>query len=264
MAKSRAKVVLWHLAMAGAGLGASAAWHWQRRWGATVAEQRAVLPGDSLVPQPGLQATRAVGIDAPPSAVWPWLAQIGKDKAGFYCGGPSRRVPPSGEDQASVIVPEWQGVAPGDSVRLTESVELTVDLVEPRRALVLGNPARDGHADVDPAFDFSWAFVLEPEGPAGTRLVARERYAWTKWPVGLALKAFAWVSFTLGRAMLVGVKRLAEQAWLSELSGTAIGDPIGSSAAPSAAAPAGAGPAAAGGGTDTGTAAGAGPDGEAA
>ena len=42
------------------------------------------LPGDGVVPGATAQQTRAIGIDAPAERVWPWLAQIGQDRAGFY------------------------------------------------------------------------------------------------------------------------------------------------------------------------------------
>ncbi|MDR2379237.1 MAG: hypothetical protein LBD70_07435 [Bifidobacteriaceae bacterium] len=204
MAKRKGKVVLGHLLMAGAGVGALAAWRWQLRWGATIAEQRCVLPGDQLIPQPVLQATRAIGIDAPPREVWPWLVQIGADKAGFY--------------SCDRLEPEWQNLAVGDLVKLAESVCLGVAESDDGRALVLssalgarpGGPVRD--------FSFSWAFVLEPEGPAGTRLVARERYAWTKWRTGLAVKAANWISFATTRRILAGVRDRAERSWRDQVT----------------------------------------------
>ena len=75
--------------LAGAGVaGAAAAFlvyrHWHQRWGATADEVHGLLPGDAVVPVPRFQATRAVTIDAPPEAVWPWLVQIGRGRAGFY------------------------------------------------------------------------------------------------------------------------------------------------------------------------------------
>ena len=51
--------------------------------GATPAEIAEVLPGDALVPDAQFKATRAISIDAPPEAVWPWLVQVGCLRAGF-------------------------------------------------------------------------------------------------------------------------------------------------------------------------------------
>ena len=53
--------------------------------GARPATRRtATLPGDELIPTPNIVATRAVEIDAPPSAVWPWLVQMGPGRGGAY------------------------------------------------------------------------------------------------------------------------------------------------------------------------------------
>jgi hypothetical protein len=194
-----------------------AAWRWQLRWGATAAEQRAVLQGDQLVPQPSLQATRATGIAAPPKAVWPLLLQLGQDRAGFYTYDwlERRRARGAGglDGRGQVCEP----VAAGGPVQLADSLELRVAACEEERALVLTNlPA--GEDEPPPAFEFVWEFVLEPEGPTGTRLVVRERYMWPKWRIGLAIKAVAWVSFVMSRAMLIGIKRRAERAWRTDLA----------------------------------------------
>ena len=53
-------------------------------WGATDAELARTLPGDELVPQPRIETTRAITINASPAEVWPWLAQIGYHRAGWY------------------------------------------------------------------------------------------------------------------------------------------------------------------------------------
>jgi hypothetical protein len=53
-------------------------------WGATPAEVGEQLPGDELAPHPLSISTRAITIAAPPSAVWPWIVQMGYKRAGFY------------------------------------------------------------------------------------------------------------------------------------------------------------------------------------
>ena len=49
---------------------------WHLRWGATPAETTAALPGDRFLPRAQFRSTRAITIDAPPQAVWPWLVQV--------------------------------------------------------------------------------------------------------------------------------------------------------------------------------------------
>jgi hypothetical protein len=51
-------------------------------WGATAQEAAARLPGDELLEDADGVATRAITIDAPHSAVWPWIAQMGPSPRG--------------------------------------------------------------------------------------------------------------------------------------------------------------------------------------
>src|SRR4029450_1696876 len=57
---------------------------WHLRWGATDDELAAAMPGDSIVPRPSFNATRAITVDAPSEDVWPWLVQLGYGRAGWY------------------------------------------------------------------------------------------------------------------------------------------------------------------------------------
>ena len=57
---------------------------WHLRWGATAQEATGEVAGDELMPDPDIVATRAVEIDAPPSAIWPWLVQMGPGRGGAY------------------------------------------------------------------------------------------------------------------------------------------------------------------------------------
>src|SRR5690348_1920475 len=57
---------------------------WYMQWGATSEEVKRIYAGDHLAPDVRSLATRAISIDAPPEKVWPWIAQVGEDRAGFY------------------------------------------------------------------------------------------------------------------------------------------------------------------------------------
>ena len=50
--------------------------------------ERGSLPGDDIVRDPHIQATHDIIIDAPPDRVWPWLVQVGYDRAGWYIDAP--------------------------------------------------------------------------------------------------------------------------------------------------------------------------------
>ena len=85
-------------------------------WGATAQEAARELPGDELLPDPDLVATRAITIAAPPAAVWPWLVQIGIGRAGAYSYDWLDRL--FGLDVRSTrrIVPELQDLRVGDVI----------------------------------------------------------------------------------------------------------------------------------------------------
>jgi hypothetical protein len=56
----------------------------QLRWSATVEESGEILPGDDLISDPDLAATRAITVGAAAGQVWPWIAQLGQGRGGFY------------------------------------------------------------------------------------------------------------------------------------------------------------------------------------
>jgi hypothetical protein len=58
--------------------------HWTPIWDATEAEVERTLPGDELIERVPSDWTHGETIDAPPEEVWPWIAQIGDDRGGFY------------------------------------------------------------------------------------------------------------------------------------------------------------------------------------
>jgi hypothetical protein len=149
-----------------------------RRSGVTDAEVAARLPGDEIVAAPMWQSTRAITVPAPPSAVWPWIVQMGYPafRAGWYTPHMLDRLQWGiGERSSDTIRPELQHLAVGDRVPDSRdwSVFFTVALLEPEHALVLHStrhllpPMR--------SIDFSWAFVVEPRGGAATRLLVRAR-----------------------------------------------------------------------------------------
>jgi hypothetical protein len=87
---------------------------WMLRWGSTVEERARPLPGDDIEPNAKYVTTRAVTIKAPARAIWPWLIQMGQDRAGSYTHNWVERVLQSGIPDTSVIRPEWQRLEVGD------------------------------------------------------------------------------------------------------------------------------------------------------
>ncbi|HKX69079.1 MAG TPA: SRPBCC family protein, partial [Intrasporangium sp.] len=153
-------------------------------------------------------ATRAITIDAPPDAVWPWVAQLGQGRGGLYSHDWLENL--AGCDIHSVdrIVPELQTVDVGDEVRLHPQVALTVWSVEPGSHLVLrpGPVGRQGGGLDGAPFDYTWAFVLRRHPGRRTRLLVRERYALLRPSAVAIVEPLAVVSAFMGIKQLRGIR----------------------------------------------------------
>ena len=182
---------------------------WQLRWGADGHEVTSRLPGDELITDPDLVATRAIAIRAHPMEVWPWVAQLGQNRGGFYSYDRLENLVGCRIHSSDRIVPEWQDVTVGDPVNLAPEVALTVAIADPPRALVLAGGVPMG--ETAPPYDFTWSFVLD-EHQSTTRLIVRERYAYTRWWAPLLVEPVEAVSFLMHQKMLRGIRDRVEDA----------------------------------------------------
>ncbi|MHB8879315.1 MAG: hypothetical protein ACYC8T_36940 [Myxococcaceae bacterium] len=146
------------------------------RWGATRDEVRERFPGEDIIPDGERGSTMAVTIDAPPSAVWPWLVQMGFDRAGWYSWD---RLDRFGKPSARQLHPEWQSLSVGQRLLATPDGAHWFDVaaLEPERFLALrvltsGGRQYDSAGPRPRSFaDSLWAFQLK-ELPGGrTRLI---------------------------------------------------------------------------------------------
>jgi hypothetical protein len=149
-------------------------------WGATPEETTRTYPGDELVPDPDGGATMATLLPAPPERVWPWLVQMGGERAGWYSWD---RVDNNGEPSADRIAPEWQNLEVGQHLKGPTNW-WTVVVLEPGRTLVLQSSyglltgqSFDPRSDPPPRAYAAgiWGFHLRPAPGGGTRLVIRTR-----------------------------------------------------------------------------------------
>jgi hypothetical protein len=191
--------------------------HLGRTYGSTAQERAASLPGDDLIAEPTVQTDHAVTIDGPPSAVWPWLVQMGWGRGGWYTARwVDRLLFPANGPSADRIEPELQDIAVGtfipDGPPETEC-GLHVVQLEPERALVLRSNSHLPMSWRDRArLDWTWAFVLTPlNGGRRTRYHFRSRWVTHPWWLSVGgWLAIVPADFVMSRDMLRGVKRRAE------------------------------------------------------
>lgn len=173
-------------------------------WGATPWEAGRTLPGDELLPKADLLATRAVTINAPADAVWPWLVQMGSGRGGAYTYDRIENLFGLDMHSADEILPEFQSLAAGDMLPMGRTANaMRAEIVDPGRALVFRSA--DG--------TWVWAFVLM-ERNGVTRLVSRNRIAapGASLPVRLAsMLIMEPGSLIMERKMLLGIKSRVER-----------------------------------------------------
>lgn len=184
------------------------------RSGATPEEEQRPLPGDELVPGPMWEATRAVTIAGPPTEVWPWVAQMGYGRGGWYGWNPLERADTGvAEILAAEDVPR-QGDVWLDGPGCDEGTGAwKVISVDPPRTLLLHSmrhPVTGRELDPKrnpPVFiDMAWAFCLKEIAPDRTRLLARTRvYVKPRWAV-LPLKWMGGGDTVMQRRLLDGIK----------------------------------------------------------
>ena len=184
---------------------------WAMQWGSTEAELDATLPGDELTPAADHVVTRAVTIDAPPDAVWPWLVQLGKGRGGFYSYDVLENLVGLGIRSTDRIEAHLQNLAVGDPVHLAEDLALRVTTLEPGRALVLAGLPESDDPGAEMPFRFTWAFVLDEPAAGTSRLVVRERYEYVRRSAALVVEPVTFASWLMTQQMLRGIRARAER-----------------------------------------------------
>ena len=168
-------------------------------WGATAEEAASRLPGDELLENADGVATRAIWIDAPPSAVWPWLAQMGPSpRGGAYTYDWIENLLRLDMHSVDRVLPEFQHPAVGDTMALGAN-RMRVERVEPER--VLAWRSQDGN--------WVWTFVLD-ERDGGTRLVSRNRFRLPTLAARVGMVPMEPGSLLMERKTLRGIKQRAE------------------------------------------------------
>jgi hypothetical protein len=176
---------------------------WLRRailtWGATEREAQTSLPGDELLEDADGVCTRAIEIDAPASAVWPWLAQLGPaPRGGAYTYDWIENLLGLNMHSADEVLEEFQHPQLGDEIGFGSN-RMRLERVESER--VLAWRSTDGN--------WVWTFVLAPLGER-TRLLSRNRFRLPSLAARIGMLAMEPASLVMERKMLRGIKARAE------------------------------------------------------
>jgi proline iminopeptidase len=195
--------------------------HRPRTWGLTPEEVTGPYPGNEVVPEGKRAPGTAVTINATPEQVWPWLVQMGWDRAGWYSWD---FLDNAGRRSATEVHPEWQDLAVGDQLKLWAFGRVAdayrVAVIEPNRFLglygysnLLGrwlNPTEPRPASYMEAL---WGFQLTELPDGRTRLLSSGYQVFRpRW----AERSCAWIllcmSWPMQARMMVVLKRNIERA----------------------------------------------------
>jgi len=183
---------------------------WYQRWG-TSADERATTLGYRGEDVPRYRIDRGVTVRASADSVWPWLAQIGQDRAGFYSYDWLERAMGIEVHNADALVPAWQERQVGDLVRAVQpdffggrfgpAVGWRISECDPPRTLTLENWGTFVVRSVD---DSTSRLLVHTRGPGRPSLRAVP-IAW------FGFYVFEPAHFIMERGMLLGIKRRAER-----------------------------------------------------
>lgn len=169
-------------------------------FGSTPAEQHAAYPADAPNAPAAYSATWATTVNAPPAKVWPWIVQMGADRAAFYSYDWAENLTAVNYHNGSSIVPAWQRVAVGDTVRAVP--------VGYAGGMMEKNPGWKVLARQEQrAFGIDYGtWTLTPLPGGRTRVVLRYRGPAFSWPMlavdaGLGMP----IHFLMGRRNLLGI-----------------------------------------------------------
>ena len=178
---------------------------WQLRWGATDEEVERAMPGDNIVDKPSFNATRAVTINAPAENIYPWIVQMGVNRAGWYSYDLLDNL---ARPSAEVILPEHQNIQVGDLIPMSPDGKQGIWVKEFSNA--------EWMLWWDKIGDNSWVWGIYPEGESYSRLVTRVRvkYRWFS-PAIIFNLIIEFFDILMMHKCMLGIKRRAEALSLS-------------------------------------------------
>jgi len=191
------------------------------KWGATEEEYLSELPGDDLIPDQVREHTRAITIRASADKIWPWLVQMGRDKAGFYSYESIEKCFGLEIKTSTEIIPEFQNLKEGEWIAISEDgfgFEVN-EMMENEYLVLLSRPSKitDGEGEIEEYSGWdnesSWAFILRKVDDNLSRLIIRTRIGKKD---GVSDKLFYHFllepgHFIMERKMMLGIKERVER-----------------------------------------------------
>ncbi len=193
------------------------------RWGLSKKDADLTLPGDEIIRSPKSRFTHAIEINAPADYVWPWMAQIGQGRGGFYSYEALENLAGLNIQNADVILDRYQKPEVGDLISFGPKDAYPLVICDQGRAMAIENHYDlDAKRAYDPALSYpenylhlTWLWYVEALDDNHSRFISRNRVTWsdslkTKLVFGPLVEP---IVFTMDRKMCLGIKKRAEQLY---------------------------------------------------
>lgn len=191
------------------------------RWGMSQAELVHPFPADEFVPEPKSSFTHGVIIQAPASDVWPWIAQIGQGKGGFYSYEALENITGLNIYNADKVLTQFQNPQLGDLVGFGPNDANPIVYCEAGKGMAIENCYDfDAKKPFDPKLStpsnilhLTWLWYVEAIDAKTSRFISRNRVNYT----ATAKNNFMFnvlmepVVFAMDRKMCLGIKKRAER-----------------------------------------------------
>ncbi len=196
------------------------------RWGLSKEEAKRSLPGDGLVIEPKSQFTHAVKINAPMNYVWPWIAQLGQGRGGFYTYEALENMMGLNIYNSDEILSEFQNPDIGDVIPFGPGQAYPLVICNQGEAMLIENWYDLGAKKIyDPNVSspknylhLTWLWLVEPLDSTHTRFISRNRVNFSnQFKNKLFFGALSEpIVFAMDRKMCLGIKKRAEKLPTSE------------------------------------------------
>ena len=178
---------------------------WQLRWGATDKEIERSMPGDDIISNPSFDATRAVTIHAPANNIYPWIAQMGVTRAGWYSYDLLDNL---GKPSAESILTRHQNIQVGDVIPMSPDGKQGMRVKDFRK--------NDWMLWWDSKGDSTWVWGIYLEGENSSRLITRVRFKYRWLSFSIIFSMFVeFFDLPMMRKSMLGIKRRAEAKSIS-------------------------------------------------
>ena len=195
------------------------------KWGMAKDQLIKKFPGDDIVAEPKSQFTHGIEINAPAEFVWPWVAQMGKDRGGFYSYELLENILGLEIYNTDSILDEFQHPRTGDLIPFGPKTAYPLVICDHGKAMVIENyddldtrkkyKPEDGHPEN--YLHLSWLWFVESVDAENSRFVSRNRLTYkdsfkNQLIIGLLSEP---IVFAMDRKMCLGIKRRAERHYRS-------------------------------------------------